>query len=168
MLLKTSIKWGLLLGLALAVTTQLLTWLGLGLTNWFVVVTYLLAILFIYLVLRTLNQEQGKLTFLHAALAVVVLIFISRLIFQSYMFIYIHYIDPSWVDTVAATWAKSMQEAGLSPDTIAQQINSFRKLNEPSSMFTIGLILYAIPQLFIGLILSAIFVFSPFNYSRQA
>ncbi len=160
MLAKTSIKWGVLLGIGLALGSQILTWLGLGVSNWFVVLTYLLVIVFVALGLGNLKRlDDGKLTLGKAALSVVIIILISRVIFQLYMFVYINYIDPNWVNDVAETWTTMMQEAEISDEQIDQRIKSFRQAWKPLPMFTFEVVVYAIPQIVLGLITSLFFVF---------
>jgi hypothetical protein len=157
--LKTIIKWGLLLGASVALGTQILTWLGLGLTNWFLVLTYLLVVVFSILCLIELRKSGAiKLNLLNAILIILGIILISRLIFQTYMFIYTRYIDPSWVDAVSETWAISLQESNVTADQIDRQINGFRKSYEVLPMFTSSLISYAVPQFIIGIIVSTVFV----------
>jgi hypothetical protein len=157
--LKTIIKWGLWLGVAVSLGTQILTWLGLGLTNWFVLLSYVLVIVFLIFGLNELkNHDKIKFNFLNALLVIIGIIIISRLIFQTYMFIYTRYIDPSWIDNVSETWSISLQESGIASDKIDQQIKSFRKSYETLAMFTSSLISYAIPQFVIGIIVSIIFV----------
>jgi hypothetical protein len=46
MRLKSILKWGLFLGISISFGTQILTWFGLGITNWFVLLTYVLVIIF--------------------------------------------------------------------------------------------------------------------------
>jgi len=160
MIVKTSIKWGIFLGLAVVIGTQILTWAGLGLTNWFVLLTFFCVILFIIFCLREIKSSlSGKISFGKAVLAVVILVLISRIIFQLYMFIYTQYIDPDWVNTVAESWTKTLQEANTPAEKIDKQINAFRKSYEPLSMFTIQLINYGLPQFVIGIIVSIPFVF---------
>jgi hypothetical protein len=74
------------------------------------------------------------------------------------MFIYTQYIDPDWVNTVAESWTKTLQEANTPAEKIDKQINAFRKSYEPLSMFTIQLINYGLPQFVIGVIVSIPFV----------
>ncbi len=160
MLPKTSLKWGIVLGLAIVVGTQVLTWLGLGLSIWFPVVTYLSVIVFVASGLRDLKIRQaGKLTFLNAGLAVLIIILISRLIFQIYMFVYINYVDPNWVNTVAESWTQRMQDADIPADRIEQRISSFRNAWRPVNVFTVELLMYAIPQIVLGWMVSLLFVF---------
>lgn len=159
MVLNTSLKWGIILGLAVALGTQILTWLGLGLTNWFVGLTYLLVVVVIILSSRELKKaHNGKLSFGNAALAVLIIVLIGRVLFQSYMFIYTRYIEPEWVNQVAEVWTQMMQEQGDGIEKINQQIAAFRKGYETGPMFTLELIKYAIPQLVLGLITSLVFV----------
>lgn len=157
--LKTIIKWGLIFGASLAIGTQILTWLGLGLTNWFVLLTYVLVIVFSILGLIDLKKWNGtKMNFMNAALLIFGIVIVSRLFFQTYMFIYTRYIDPSWVETVAKTWTISLQESQVDPNIIKQQIEGFRKSYETLPMFTSFLILYAIPQFVLGLVVSTLFL----------
>lgn len=166
--LKTIIKWGLLFGASVALGTQILTWVGLGLTNWFLVLTYLLVVVFSILCLIELKKSgEIKLNLLKAILIILGIILISRLIFQTYMFIYTRYLDPSWVDTVSQTWAISLKESNVAPDQIDRQINGFRKSYEVLPMFTSSLISYAVPQFIIGIITSTVFVFTNKIKSRK-
>lgn len=166
--LKTILKQGLLLGISVALGTQILTWLGLGLTNWFLVLTYLLVVVFSIICLIELKKSGAiKLNLLNAILIVLAIILISRLIFQTYMFLYTRYLDPSWMDTVSETWTISLQESNVSADQIDRQINSFRKSYEVLPMFTSSLISYAVPQFIIGIIVSAVFVLTHKIKSRK-
>ena len=159
MLIRKSAIYGLLLGIGLVVGTQILTWLGLGLTSWFMVLTFGLVIVFLTLGLRRLKQQSGgRLTMAKAALAVVVVILVSRFIFQLYMFAYINYFDPDWVNRVARTWSASMQEAELPADQIARRIESFRQAWKTLPMFTIEIVFVAIPQFVLGFLISLFFV----------
>ncbi len=157
---KMIIKWGLLLGVAVALGTQILTWAGLGLTNWFLILTYVLVVAFSVLSLIELkNRRETTFNFLNAALTIAAIILISRLVFQTYMFVYTRYIEPTWVDTVAETWIATLQASDVDANGIEQQISSFRKSYETLPMFTSSLILYAIPQFVLGLIVCVVFVF---------
>ncbi len=157
--MKSSIKWGFILGIAVVAGTQILTWAGLGLSNWFVALTYLLVVLIVGLGLKDLKiRLGGKLKFPTAALAVLIIILISRIIFQLYMFIYTQYIDPDWVNAVAATWTDSMTNANISSELVADRIDAFRKSYEPLSMFTVQIINFGIPQIILGLIVSIFFI----------
>ena len=158
--MKTSIKYGFYLGLCLVVGTQILTWLGQGSTNWFVLLTYLFVIGFSFVILRKVRSENdGKLRLLNIFVTIFTMVIISRIIFQIYMFIYTHYIDPGWIETVAGTWTNTMQESDLSEEIVEQRISGFRKAYEPIPMFTVELIKYAVPQIILGLLVSLIFLF---------
>lgn len=160
MILKISLKWGLSLGIAVSIATQILTWLGFGLTNWFIFVSIILTVIAIALASNEVQVEnQGKLPFLNALTLVIVSVLIARFIFQIYMFVYTRYIDPSWIDTVAESWTVMLQEAGTTAEQIDVQIQSFRKAYEFVPMFTSALVLYGIPQFFWGFITALFFVF---------
>ena len=159
MIAKTSARWGILLGLALVTGTQILTWAGLGLTNWFIFLTYFWVILFMILAFRDLKaKNEGKLIFKNVLLPIVIIVLISRLIFQIYMFIYINYVDPTWVETVAESWTQTMTETGVDAETIEKRIQFFRNAYVTQRMFTTELIAVGIPQMVLGIIVSLFFV----------
>jgi hypothetical protein len=149
--MKTYIKWGVLLGLATSIGTQILTWLGLGLTNWFVMLTYIMVVLFVFMGLKNIKSENGgSLSFGRAFIAIAVIILVSRLIFQVYMYVYVHHIDPGWIAMVEEKWRLMMQEANVSEEVITQRMVGFRKAYEPLQMFSTELIKYGMPQYILG------------------
>jgi hypothetical protein len=160
MIARTSIKWGVFLGAALVIGTQILTWAGLGLTNWFVLLTYFLVIVFMALNFKELKvQLDGVLTFPNVLISIVLIVLISRLIFQIYMFVYTNYVDPNWVNTVAEYWTEKMRADNLTPEQIDQQIDLFRKAYVPLNMFTSELIFLGLPQMFLGMVTALFFMF---------
>jgi hypothetical protein len=159
MIIHHSIKWGLTLGLATSLATQILTWMGLGLSQWFNIVSIALVVIFTFFCLRQLKARlESRLTFKHALITVVLLILIARVIFQIYMFVYTRYIDPAWVDSVSLSWSASLEASGMEADRIEQAIEQFRKSFETVPMFTTALIQYAIPQFIVSLLVSLYFV----------
>lgn len=161
MLLKISLKWGLYLGLSTSIGTQILTWLGLGLTNWFVLLTFVLVTLFIALGLKELKtSHEGQLRFIHALSAIIIIVLISRYIFQGYMYIYINYIDPEWVNTVADSWSRTMLDSGMNSTAVGQRIMAFRSAWEPLNIFTIEVVKYGIAQVVIGMVVAVFFIFN--------
>ncbi len=160
MFAKKCVMWGILLGIALVVGTQILTWMGLGLSLWFVALTYSMVVMFIALGLRDFKRVNGgQLNFSAAFAFVIISILISRLIFQFYMYVYINYLQPDWVNNVADSWTSAMQEQGASEESIAERINTFRQAWTTSRMFTIELVFMAIPQFVLGVITSLYYVF---------
>ena len=157
---KTIVKWGILLGVAEVIGTQMLTWLGLGLTNWFIIMMHVLTIVFVILSLKDLKkQTESKINFLHAVILVFCIVLIARLIFQIYMFIYINYIDPMWLETVAISWTTTLQEQNYTQDQIGNTIESFRNSYKTIPMFTSALLMYAIPFIAEGIIIAAVYLF---------
>lgn len=150
------VLWGLVLGVAVSVGVQILTWMGLGLTYWTWVVTYLLVALFAVLAARSLLRRNGSLGLPRTAILVLVLVLVSKLIFQIYMFLYIHAVDPGWVDRVAEVWAPQLRESGASEAEIERQISAFRRNWSTPYIFTLGVIAYALPQAVIGFVAAAL------------
>ena len=158
-MIKENIKYGLFLGIATSFVTQVLTWLGLGTSNWFVLLTYILVIVFVFIVIRKQWVKNNSITFLHAILIVSILILVSRYVFQLYMFIYTRYINPNWIDEVSIVWTEIMKENNASEIYISRQLSAFRKSYEPFSMFFIEVFKYGISQIILGVIISLYFVF---------
>ena len=75
------------------------------------------------------------------------------------MYVYITFIDPMWVETVADTWTKSMQDADTPQDQIDTMITGFRSAWEPTAIFTIEVIKYGVTQFILGMIVALFFVF---------
>ncbi|MBT8220087.1 MAG: DUF4199 domain-containing protein, partial [Bacteroidia bacterium] len=110
--LNTNIKWGIYLGLAVSAATQILTCMGLGLTNWFVFATYALVILCLILIFRILKkQNQGKLKFSTAIISTIIIVLVGRIIFQGYMWAYTNFVEPNWVNDVAEIWTNMLEES---------------------------------------------------------
>ena len=155
---------GLILGLSISMTTQILTWMGLGLTQWFVFFTYLLIVVFIITTQRRVWLQNNKsLSLYRAFLTVFLMVIISRYVFQFYMFCYTTYIEPGWVNKVSDYWTNLMLGEGKTIDYIDTQIESFRNSYRPINMFTIEIIRYGLGQMIIGLLASLYFVFKSPN-----
>ena len=156
-MIRTSIKWGLFLGITLVIGTQILTWLGLGLTNWFIAMTFMAVAIFSFLASKDLNAMfLNDFTYIKVVLCTMVMIIISRYIFQSYMYIYTNFIDPDWVRMVADKWTNMLEEQQVPESKISQQIAAFQKSYEPLRMFTVEIINIGIPQIILGSIIMAI------------
>ncbi len=52
-----------------------------------------------------------------------------------------------------------MQDADITADRIEQRISSFRNAWRPVNVFTVELLMYAIPQIVLGWMVSLLFVF---------
>jgi hypothetical protein len=161
MYVKAALKWGAYLGLAQVVGTQILTWLGLGTSNWFPILMNVLVIFFISILLKGIKSaEGGKLAFIKALIPIVIAIVTAFYIFQLYMFIYVNYIDPQWIENTSAAWTQTMTDNGVDQVDIDKRINFFKNSYKPLSMFTIQIINYGVPQIILGSIVSLFFVFS--------
>ncbi len=169
MMIVKSLQWGLFLGLALIVTTQTLTWIGLGLSNWFNLLYNLLNLLLIAWGLRNIKRANDhRLTFFNALLSVVVIVLTGRLLFQVYMFFYTQYLEPGWVDMAAQTWTEMMVASEVPEQQINRRIQGFRQSYQPLSMFTSSWVLFAVPQVIMGTLLSLFFVLSKRNLAKDS
>ena len=155
-----SLKYGLWLGFFISAGTQVLTWIGLGLTNWFVLLTYLLVIVFGFVSTRKwwVNHHRSV-TFLQVFLLCLILVVVSRYVFQGYMYIYTRYIDPEWINEVATIYSDMLRENNLSDSVIEVRIVAFRQSYKATSMFTFEIIRYGISQWVFCVLASIIFVF---------
>lgn len=165
-LLQHHLYWGLGLGAATVATIQILTWLGLGLSNWTWALTWALVVVFAVLAGKSLERRFGaRPRFLQALGLLVVMLLLGRLIYQTYMFLYINYVDPNWVDTVAEVWSAQLADSGTGAEEIAQRIAAFRRQWETGFVFTLGLIAYALPEFVLGLLAMIVAVVQPWRKS---
>jgi hypothetical protein len=152
-LFKHHLLWGLWLGLASVACIQILTWVGLGLSNWTWILPWAAVAVFAALATRSLCARRGtRPGFLRIALMVALMVLTANLINQIYMFVYINFVDPSWVDTVADVWAEQLRDAGTSEEGIAERIARFRRQWETRYVFTLGLISYSLPPFLLGVV----------------
>src|SRR5210317_766869 len=87
--------WGLGLGAAVVLCIQILTWLGLGLSHLTWILTWLLVMVFAVLAGKSLGRHLGERPrFLQLLLLLVVMILVGRVVYQTYMFVYINFVDP--------------------------------------------------------------------------
>lgn len=139
----------------------MLTWAGLGTSNWFLVLMNILVIVFIAVMLKGIKSvEGGKLSFFKALIPIIVAVVVTFYIFQLYMFIYVKYIDPQWLENTASAWSQTMADNGVDQVDIDKRIDFFKNSYKPLSMFTIQVLNYGIPQIVVGVIVSLFFVFS--------
>jgi len=124
----------------------------------------LLVVVFAVLAGKSLGRHLGERpSFLQALVLLVVMILVGRVLYQTYMFVYINFVDPTWVDTVAEVWSAQLEDAGSSAEQIDQSIASFRKQWETRYVFTLGIVAYALPQLALGLLAMIVGVVQPWK-----
>lgn len=163
-LLKHHLAWGAALGATVVLSIQVLTWVGLGLSHVTWILTYAWVVLFAIAAGRSLGRRVGRRPrFLQAALLLLVMILVSRVIYQAYMFVYINYVDPAWVETVARVWTEQLEQAGASPEQIERNIAGFRMQWETRYIFTLGIISYGIAQFVLGLVALGLVVVQPWR-----
>ncbi len=168
-MIKVGIKWGINMGLALVLATQILTWLGLGTSMWFIIINYVVVIIFLTLGIHSFSKLHPQNFNFNKSLGVVlIIVLLSRFIFQTYMYVYTTYADPMWIDNVAETWSQQLIEAEYSQEAIEQNIQAFRNSYRPANMFTIEIIKYGIPQIIIGTVIALIFLWRLKRTQQQA
>ena len=158
-MIKRGLKWGMILGISLIVGTQILTWLGLGTSPWYIVMTYLLVIIAAFL--STRDQKDANIegfNHLRSFLNVLIVIVVSRYFFQTYMFLYINFIDPTWIETVSENWSKMLQERNISEEQIVNQISRFKKAYQPLNMFTTEIVFKGVSQFVLGCLISSVYL----------
>lgn len=157
--IQKDFKEGILLGVCLSLGTQILTWLGYGLTNMFIYLTYFLLVVFIVKAQRKNWPERNRsIPFLQALTTVVIIVVTSRYVFQLYMYIYTTFIDPNWVNDVSVYWADLMRKDNIHQEEIDRSIENFRISFIPGQMFTIEIIKYGVAQIILGFITSLYFI----------
>ncbi len=145
--------WGAGLGAAAVACIQILTWVGLGLTFWTYTSTFLMVLVFSILAARSLRIDLGSQPRLwQVAWMVLVMVLVCRVIYQSYMFVYINYVDPTWVETVAESWSADLRAAGKSEDEILARISDFRNQWRTSYVFSTGIVRYSAAPFILGLL----------------
>jgi len=168
-LLKHHLYWGLGLGAAVVLTIQILTWMGLGLSNLTWILPWALVVVFALLAGKSLGRRLGtRPRFLQALLLLIAMILVARVVYQTYMFVYINFVDPTWVDTVAEVWSAQLEESGATAEQIDEQVASFRRQWETGFVFTLGLIAYTLPQLVVGTVAMLLGVVQPWKKGAVA
>ena len=163
-LMQHHLLWGVGLGAAVVACIQILTWAGLGLSHLTWISTYLMVVLFAILAGRSLGRRLGERPrLLQAIVLMAVMILVSRVIYQTYMFVYINFVDPTWVDTVAEVWSAQLRDAGTADEQIDRQISHFRGQWETGYIFTLGIISYGIAQFILGLVAVVISAVRPWR-----
>jgi magnesium-transporting ATPase (P-type) len=163
------LSWGLGLGAAVVLCIQILTWVGLGLSHLTWILTWVLVMVFAVLAGRSLGRRLNKRPrFWQALLLLVVMILVGRVVYQTYMFVYINFVDPTWVDTVAEVWSAQLEEAGSSAEEITENIANFRQLWQTGNVFTLGIVAHVLPQFVLGLLAMTLFVIQPWKKERES
>ncbi len=150
-LLKHDLLWGVGLGAAAVASTQILTWVGLGLTHWTWISINVLVVVFAVLGGRSLRRRLAAAPSLaQAALLIGLMILVSKVIYQAYMFVYINVVDPTWVDMVAEVSDAQLRAAGTSEERIASNIADFRNQWRTGYIFSLGIVRYELAHLILG------------------
>lgn len=153
-LLKSTINYGAMLGLALVIVTLLAWMFDILLKPGFSYVGY--ALIIIGIVLATINfrdQEQGGSITYGRALGVGFLTTLFAGIVIS-LFSYLLYtlIDPTLIEKTYAMMEEGYYDAGMTDDQIETAMNMVKRFSNPPMMALIGLLTY----MFMGLVFSLV------------
>ena len=165
---KHHVGWGAGLGAAGVVLIQVLTWLGLGLSHLTWILTFVLVAVFAVVAARSLGRRLGaRPTLWQTVVLLAVMTVVMAVIGQLYMFVYINWVDPTWVDTVAEVWSAQMTESGAAPDEIDRNIDMFRRNWRTANVFTLGLVAFALRNFVVGLLVAVVAVVQPWKRRRR-
>lgn len=88
---------------------------------------------------------------------------ISSLISSVFTYIYVKFIDPSWLETIKEMQVEQLQEQGMSDEQIEMSMGMMEKLSTPEMIFIFGII----GGVFLGVILSLVItIFTQKNNSN--
>ena len=158
--MKTAVKWGVILGVAVCVWTLLLhvlgfytTRIGAGLVADGVAV--ILPIIAIVLGLRE-RKRQGPLTFAQAVVTAVVIGVVSVPISAGFLWWYHHYMNPEWMDYIVAHQRAKMTAAGDSAAAIAAMEQQQRASATDAAQLTGAVVGSTVISLVIGIVAGAV------------
>jgi hypothetical protein len=158
--MRTAIKWGVFLGVAICVWTLIIHALGFYTTNIAAgqradIVATILPIAAIVLALRE-RKKHGPLSFGQALGSAVVVGLVSVPITAGFLWWYHHYMNPAWVDYIVDYQKAAMTAAGATPDAITQMEAGQRASARDSAQITGALIGTTLISLVIGAIAGAV------------
>lgn len=88
---------------------------------------------------------------------------ISSLISSAFTYVYVKFIDPSWLETIKEMQIEQLQEQGMSDEQIEMSMGMMEKLSTPEMIFIFGII----GGVLIGVILSLVItIFTQKNNSN--
>ena len=153
-LLKSTINYGAMLGLAMVIITLLAWMFDILLKPGFSYVNY--ALIIVGIVLATINfrdQEQGGSITYGRALGVGFLTtMFSGLVISLFSYLLYTVIDPTLVEKSYAVMEEGYYNAGMSDDQIETAMNMVKRFSNPPMMALIGFLGYV----FMGLIFSLV------------
>jgi Protein of unknown function (DUF4199) len=141
--LKNTLKFGIIMGLGFCAYTIFMwatqldsVYLNIG--KYLDMAIILLPILVIYWAIKSKMQEQNINIFQRIIIAIFVGL-ISFLIYDPFLYVYHHFINPTWFDAVVNLKETELKSLNTSPQIITEELAKMRTSNvAQSGLFNIG------------------------------
>ena len=158
--MQTVIKWGALLGAAIAGWTLLIHWLGfyttrIGAGQRADVVAIVLPVAAIVLALRE-RKQHGSLSLGQAVVTALGVGLVSLPISASFFWWYHHHVNPQWLDYIVEYRRAAMVAQGAAPEAIAQMEAGQRASGSDVAQLTGALVGTTVISLLIGAVAGAV------------
>ena len=148
-----AIRYGLITGLVLIIYSAVLQITGLATNQVLGYVSYLFLIGGIIMAIKGFkNSNDGYMSFAQGLGLGSILSGIAGLLSAIFMYVYIKFIDNSFIEKIQEIQIAAMEEKGMSDEEIDQAMEIAGKFMTPEIMFIFGIL----GMLFIGFILSLI------------
>lgn len=159
--MKTEIKFGIILGLGICAYTLIAHFLGFYTNNiqagkYGDTIIIILPIVVLFLAIREKRNVRGFLTLLGGIKTGLLTVLVSYPLSTAFLWIYHHYINPSWFENILAYEQKVLENSGLSSAEIAEKVNALRAGNSDFAQIVSGLIGAVVLGLILSFILSLI------------
>jgi len=131
--LKSSLYWGVILGVVLIIYSLLLYFVDLSLEKWVQWVSY--AIMIGGIVLATINYRNtelgGAITYGQALGFGTMLILVASILYAIYNFVFMQFIDPGFSEKMLQMAEEQLVDRGMSTEQIDMAIEMQRKIMKP-------------------------------------
>ena len=128
--LKSSFKFGLIMGLGFCLYTTIMwltkldsTYLSIG--QYFDIAIIILPIVIIFLAIKDTNN-LSKITVFQRIIIAIFVGSISYVIYDPFLYVYHHYINPEWFSSVITLKENELKQAHISENKILENINTMR------------------------------------------
>jgi len=155
-LMKSSLYWGVILGIALIIYSMLMWFLDLSLEKWVSWVSYIIMIGGIILGTKNYrdNSLNGSITYGQAVGFGVMMLLFASVVSAIYSYIFLSFIDPEFINKILQMTEDQLIEKGMPDNQIEMAIEMQRKFMKPVIMALMSIPSYTIVGLIISLITS--------------
>ena len=138
---SVALKQGVILGLVLIIYSVILQTLGVAQVKEFGYLSYLIIVLFIVLAHKTFKQEGNGCMSLGQGIGIGTLLSaVGALISSIYSYIYMKFIDPSFMDLIYQMQEDEMMKRGMSEDEIEKAMELTAGFMTPEIILVFGII----------------------------